>query len=267
LSGPLVYQVIGTTMPVVEITLEPGQRIYAETGALGWMTEEIQMKTVIQGTPWAMLGRAVSGMTPLVSQFACEETAGVVAFTSRVPGQIVPIMVDREHEYILQSGTFLAAQESVSVGAFFNQNLGAILFGGEGFILQRLRGQGVVFAKIDGEVVEYDLAPGQVLLVDPGSIAMFESGVSFSIRRVRGIANMLFAEGLFLAELRGPGHIFLQTMPFEKLVSAIMLRVAASGGRGGAAAGAAGSIANGIMGGLGGGDIGGALGGILGGLG
>src|SRR4030095_2270320 len=108
-SGPPVSPGIGAPVPVVEITREPGQRIYAETGALGWMTEDVQMKTVIQGSPWAMLGRAVSGMTPLGSQFGCEESKGVVAFTPRVPGQIVPIMVDREHEYILQSGTFLAA--------------------------------------------------------------------------------------------------------------------------------------------------------------
>jgi len=238
LSGPLQYKVVGTTMPVIEVTLEPGQRVYAETGSLGWMTESVSMATVVQGSPWAMLGRAVSGMTPLVTQFETTVEAGVVAFTSRVPGQILPVEVSMGREYILQSGAFLAAQESVMVGPFFNQNIGAILFGGEGFILQKLRGSGVVFVKIDGEVAEYELEPRQVLLVDPGSVAFFEAAVNFSIRRVHGVSNILFSQGLFLAELRGPGRVWLQTMPFAKLVGAIAGRLAESGVRmGGVGAG------------------------------
>src|SRR5207249_1475081 len=108
LSGPLQYQVVGSVMPVVEVSLQPGQRVYAETGSLGWMTDTVTMQTVVQGSPWAMLGRAVSGMTPLVTQFIAGPEAGVVAFTSRVPGQILPVDVSREHEYIIQSGAFLA---------------------------------------------------------------------------------------------------------------------------------------------------------------
>jgi uncharacterized protein (TIGR00266 family) len=261
LAGPLSYQVVGTTMPIVEVTLDPGQKIYAETGSLGWMTDDVQMNTVIQGSPWAMLGRAVSGMTPLVTQFTSPNTTGIVAFTTRVPGQIMPLNVDREHEYVMQSGSFLVAQESVSVTAFFHMKLGAVLFGGEGFILQKLRGQGTVFVKIDGEVVEYELAPGQVLLADPGTVAVFESTVGFSIRRVRGITNILFSEGLFLAELRGPGHVYLQTMPFEKLVAQIQTRIAQNTAGSGAVLG---SAARAIDGGLGGG-LGDVVGGLLGG--
>lgn len=250
LSGPLKYEVVGSVMPLVEINLEPGQKVYAETHALGWMTDTVTMQTVVQGSPWSMLGRAVSGMTPLVTQFSATAQPGVVAFTSRVPGEILAVEVSREKEYVLQSGSFLAAQESVSVGAFFNQNLGAALFGGEGFILQKLHGRGIVFVKIDGEVAQYELVDGQVLLVDPGSVAFFESSVRFSIRRVPGVANVLFGQGLFLAELRGPGNVWLQTMPFAKLVGAIAARLAESGvkiaGAGSAASGLGGALGEGV---------------------
>jgi len=199
-----------------------------------------------------MLGRAVSGMTPLVTQFIAGPEAGVVAFTSRVPGQILPVDVSREHEYIIQSGAFLAPQESVTVWPFFHQDLGAVLFGGEGFILQKLHGNGDVFVKIDGEVAQYELQPGQVVLVHPGHVALFEEGVGFSIRRVPGIANVLFSQGLFLAELRGPGMVWLQTMPFAKLVGAIAARLAETGAKGSIAGAGVAGAASAMESGLGG---------------
>jgi uncharacterized protein (TIGR00266 family) len=265
LSGPIAYQIVGTVMPAVEVSLDPGQKIVAQTGALGWMTDTINMNTVAAGSPWAMFGRMISGATPLVSEFSAGDQAGVVAFTPRVPGKIVALQVDGTHDYALQSGSFLAAQDSVTVSPRFQQNLGTMFFGGEGFVLQRIHGNGLVFAQIDGEVVQYELAPRQTLLAEPGSVALFDSGVGFSIRRVKGIKNILFSEGLFLAELRGPGNVWLQTLPFARLVSQIASRIQVD-----ARGGGAGAVASGMSQVLGAVDptgIGGALGTVLGNLG
>jgi uncharacterized protein (TIGR00266 family) len=252
LAGPFVYKIIGTTMPALEIALEPGQSVYAQTGRLGWMTESVQMSTVLAASPWAMLGRVVSGMTPLVAQFAATLEPGVVALTCRLPGHILPLDVALDRSYILQSGAFMAAQDSVTVSPYFNRNLGAAFFGGEGFILQRLHGAGMAFAQIDGELVQRELAPMEVLLVDPGSVAVFESSVGFSLRLVKGISNILFNEGLFLAELRGPGTIWLQTMPFSNLVGSIAAQLPTLRGGGSPQTQVAGSIGNIIGGVLGG---------------
>ena len=251
LAGPFTYKVLGTTMPALEVALEPGQSVYAQTGRLGWMTESVQMSTVLAASPWAMLGRVASGMTPLVAQFSAPTESGVVALTCRLPGHILPLEVGGDRSYILQSGAFLAAQDSVTVSAYFNRNLGAAFFGGEGFILQRLYGAGMAFAQIDGELVQRELAPMEALLVDPGSIAVFESSVGFSLRMVKGISNILFNEGLFLAELRGPGIVWLQTMPFSNLVGTIAAHLPAvrGGGNTSAQAQVAGSIGN-ILGGV-----------------
>ena len=155
LSGPVAYSIVGTSMPAVEITLEPGQSIYAETGSLGWMTESVEMRTVVAGSPWAMLGRTISGMSALVAEFAATDQAGMVALTSRLPGRIVPLEVRADRGYVLQNGSFLAAQRSVTLNPYFQQNIGAIFFGGEGYVLQSVRGSGLVFAQIDGEVAQY----------------------------------------------------------------------------------------------------------------
>ena len=221
LHGPLTYRVLGTSLPALELTLGPGQRVYAETGSLGWMSDEVQMHTPVASSPWAMLGRAASGMTPLVTEFSAEGGPGLLALTTRTPGSILPLNVDAEHSYVLQRGAFLAAQSSVTLAPYFQQNLGTIFFGGEGFVLQHVSGSGQVFAQVDGEVAEYRLETGRSLRVDPGSIAVFESSVDFHLRRVQGVANVLFSEGLFLAELRGPGTVWLQTLPFARLMSRI----------------------------------------------
>ena len=160
-------------------------------------------------------------MSPLVSEFSVEDEPGLVAFTVRVPGRIVPLQVSAERGYVLQSGSFLAAQRGVNVGPYFQQNLGAIFFGGEGYVLQSVRGTGLLFAAIDGEIAQYELEAGRTLLVDPGSVAVFESSVRFGLRRVQGISNVLFSQGMFLAELTGPGHVWLQTMPFARLAGTL----------------------------------------------
>jgi uncharacterized protein (AIM24 family) len=226
LVGPIAYQLIGTLMPALEMSLEPGQGVYAQTHCLGWMTEHVQMRTLARGSPWALLGRVASGMTMLVSHFRAPTTPGIVAFTPHLPGRIMPVELSPGADYVLQPGAFLAAQDSVSLHPFFNRNIGAGLFGGEGFILQRLSGHGVAFVQIGGEAVEYELPAGEVLLVDPGSIALFDATVRFSVRMVRGITNIMFNQGLFLGELRGPGRVWVETMPMSRLMAAISSRIA-----------------------------------------
>lgn len=224
-GGPLRYQVIGSVMPALEITLEPGQRVYARTDSLGWMTEPIEMRTVLPDSPWALVGRLVSGMTPAVTEYIARDAPGVVAFTAEIPGAIVPLEVSYDRAFVVQKGAFLAAQDTVSVNPYFNQDLGATFLGGEGYVLQRLSGAGTAFAEVDGEAVQYELQPGQTLRVEPGHVAVFEASVSFSIQMVRGVRNVVFGEGLFLAQLRGPGRVWLQTMPLAQLAAALAARL------------------------------------------
>lgn len=221
LHGPLAYRILGTSLPALELTLGAGQRVYAETRSLGWMSDEVQMQTPVANSPWAMLGRAASGMTPLITEFFVENGQGLLALTTRTPGSILPLSVDSDRSYVLQRGAFLAAQTSVTLAPSFQQNLGTIFFGGEGFVLQHVSGSGQVFAQIDGEVAEHQLEPGKSLWVDPGSIAVFELSVDFRLSRVEGVANVLFSQGLFLAELRGSGSVWLQTLPFARLMATI----------------------------------------------
>ena len=229
LIGPLTHQVIGSIMPAVEISLQPGQRVYAQTHCLGWMSEHIEMRTLPRGSAWRLLGRVASGMTLLVSQFQAPTKPGVVAFTPQLPGRILSLDLSPGHTYILQPGAFLAAQDSVSLHAFFTRNIGAGLFGGEGFILQRLSGHGLAFLQIGGEMVEYDLPAGEVLLVDPGTVAAFEDTVRFSVRMMKGISNIMFSQGMFLAELRGPGRVWVETMPMSRLIAALSARMPLGG--------------------------------------
>jgi uncharacterized protein (TIGR00266 family) len=230
LIGPLAYRTVGSLMPALTIDLSPGQRVYGQTSCLGWMTESVEMRTLAKGSPWALLGRAASGMTILVSEFSAPVQPGLVAFTVHIPGTIMPLDISPGKSYILQPGAFLAAQDSVTLHAFFTRNIGAGLFGGEGFILQRLSGHGTAFLQVGGEPVEYDLPAGEVLLVDPGTIAAFESTVRFSVRMVKGIANIVFNQGLFLAELRGPGRVWVETMSVSRLVATITERMGAPAG-------------------------------------
>src|SRR5262249_38399423 len=127
-AGPLAYRAVGTPMPALEVVLAPGQRVYAQTGRGGSVSDAVQMNTALSASPWAMFGRLVSGMTPLVSEFSAPERSGLVAFTTRLPGAVRPVEVGAERSYVLQAGSFLAAQDSVAVSAFFNQNLGAGFF-------------------------------------------------------------------------------------------------------------------------------------------
>ncbi len=217
------YKIIGSTLQAVILELDPGETVYSESGGMAWMSANITMKTSTRGGGLGgMLKRAVSGESLFLVEYTSEGGKGFVSFASDFPGKIVPVSLAQGQEMICQKQAFLCAEKSVGLDIHFRRKLGAGLFGGEGFILQKLTGPGVAFVCLDGEIVEYTLAPGQTLKVDTGHIAMYEPTVSFDVEMMRGFSNILFGgEGLFLAVLRGPGRVWLQTMPTQNLAKAV----------------------------------------------
>ncbi len=222
------YQIVGTTMQAVIIQLEPGQTIFSETGGMAWMSGNMIMNTNAGGGGGlgsmlgGMLKRAVSGESLFIVDYTVQGGRGLVSFASEFPGKIIPLHLGPGQSMIMQRDAFMCAEKTVSLEMHFRRNLGSGIFGGEGFIMQRVTGPGVAFAELDGEIVEYTLEPGQVLKVDTGHVAMFEPTVQFDIEMVRGFRNILFGgEGLFLATLRGPGRVWLQTMPAMNLAKKI----------------------------------------------
>jgi len=218
------YKIIGSTLQTVILELDPGETIYSESGGMAWMSRNIQMKTTTRGGGIGdMFKRALSGESFFLVEFTAESQKGVVAFAADFPGKILAVSLAQGQELICQKQAFLCAEKTVKLDIHFQRRLGAGLFGGEGFILQKLTGPGVAFVSLDGEIVEYTLSPGEVLKVDTGHVGMYEPSVSFDIEVVPGFRNILFGgEGLFLATLRGPGRVWLQTMPTQNLAKAIL---------------------------------------------
>lgn len=212
------YHILGTVQQTLAVELQPGQTVYSDTGAMSWMTNTVTMNTKASGGLGGMLKRAVSGASAFIIDFAVSGGPGQVAFTTDFPGKILAIELDPNQSIIMHKHTFLCAEHSVNLDIFFTRKLGAGLFAGEGFILQKLTGPGVAFAELDGDAIEYHLQPGQVMKIEPGHVAMFESTVSFDIEMIKGLANIfLGGEGLFLATLKGPGRIWLHSMTESKM--------------------------------------------------
>ncbi|MFZ6026320.1 MAG: TIGR00266 family protein [Chloroflexota bacterium] len=218
------YKIIGTTLQAVVMELDPGETVYSESGGMAWMTANIDMKTSGRGGGiGGALARAVSGESLFLVEYTSQRGKGMIAFASDFPGKIVPLHLAAGQEMICQKTAFLCAEKTAGLSIHFRKRLGAGLFGGEGFILQKISGPGVAFVCLDGEIMEYTLGPNQVLKVDTGHVAMYEPSVSFDIEMVKGLTNIFFGgEGLFLATLRGPGRVWLQTMPTSNLAKAIM---------------------------------------------
>ncbi len=216
----LNYQVIGTTLQAVVIELPVGQQVFSERGGMSWMSANINMQTNMEGGLGGAFKRMFSGESLFMVTFTASGSTGLVAFASEFPGKVVPIHLGPGQELICQKDSFMCAERSVSLDIHFRRKLGSGFFGGEGFILQRVSGPGLAFFELDGEIVEYTLQSGQMLKVDTGHVAMFEPTVDFDIEMVRGFKNILFGgEGLFLSTLRGPGRVWLQTMPALNLAN------------------------------------------------
>ena len=216
------YEIKGGSFPIVICTLQKGETLKNETGAMAFMTSGMKMDTSTGGGLLKGLGRALSGDTIFLNYFTAEADNEQVGFSSCSPGKIMAIELNGSNTIIGQKNAFLAAENDVDIDIFFKKSLGAGIFGGEGFILQKFSGNGTVFLEIDGEVIEKTLAPGEKLLLDPGHVAAMEETVGFDVERVKGAKNILFGEGLFFSRLTGPGKVWIQTMPISKLAEAII---------------------------------------------
>ena len=216
------YEILGESLPVVVCELEAGESLYSEAGAMSWMSPSMKMQTTSKGGIGKAFGRMFSGESMFLNKYTALQS-GKIAFASSMPGSIKKVDISPGNEKIIQKRAFLASTEDVENSIYFNKNLKTGFFGGEGFIMQKLSGQGMAFIEIDGSVIEYDLAHGEELLVDNGYIAMMDATCSFDVVTISGAKNIFFGgEGLFLAKVTGPGKIMLQTMPIYELAGRIL---------------------------------------------
>ncbi len=212
------YEINGTLLQSVDVYLSQGESMYTESGGMAWMRGDIEMKTGTKGGLMAGLGRKLAGESLFMTTYTCHGGEGMIVFTPEAPGKVLAFQLQAGQSLICQKDAFMCAESSVKLEMHFRKKLGAGLFGGEGFILQKITGPGTVFLEIPGEVRDYTLAAGDAMQVDPGHIAVFEPTVSYDISTVKGVANVLFSgEGLFLARLTGPGRIWLQSLPLSNL--------------------------------------------------
>ncbi len=217
------YEIVGSTLQTLDIYLDAGESVYTESGGMAWMRGDIEMSTSTKGGLLKGLTRSLSGESLFLTTYACKSGESVVTFTPEAPGSIVPVELAAGQSRICQKDAFMVAEDSVTLEVHFRKKLGSGLFGGEGFILQKVTGPGTAWVEIAGEVREYELQAGEIMKVDPGHIAMYEPSVDYDIARVKGMKNILFGgEGLFLATLRGPGKIWLQSLPLANLASKLL---------------------------------------------
>lgn len=219
------YEIIGDTVPAVEVTLNSGESMFTQSGGMIWQTEGINMSTNARGGLARSLGRMFTGESIFMANYTAVRDGAQIAFGSTVPGKVVPVDIGRS-ELICQKGAFLCAEQSVDLKVAFTKKFSAGLFGGEGFILQRLFGCGYAFLEVDGDMVERTLAPGEVIKVDTGNVVAFETSVNYEIETVKGLGNIfLGGEGLFITRLTGPGRIILQTQNFNDFSARIIARM------------------------------------------
>lgn len=212
------YYITGEVMQTLDIRLRAGESVFTESGGMAWMTGDIEMTTDTRGGLLKGLGRSLAGESLFMTTYKCGSGSGMVVFTPESPGKILPFELAPGQSLICQKDAFMCASDTAKLEMHFRKRLGAGLFGGEGFILQKVTGPGMVFLEIAGEMRDYVLGSGQVMKVDPGHIALYEPTVDYDIQRVKGVKNILFGgEGLFLATLKGPGKIWLQSMPLSNL--------------------------------------------------
>lgn len=216
------YEIKGDNLPVVICELEKGESIYTERGGMSWMSPNMEMNTSTGGGLGKALGRMFSGDSIFQNVYTAKGGPGMIAFASSFPGSIQAFEITPGREIILQKRSFLAAEMGVKLDVVFHKKAASGLFGGEGFILQKVSGNGTVFTEVDGYAIQYDLKPGQQLVIDSGHLAAMEASVGYDIQQVKGAKNIVFGgEGLFNTVLTGPGKVWLQTMPASNVAQAI----------------------------------------------
>ena len=216
------YKVEGTPLPVVVCQLQNGETMITERGSMSWMSPNMRMETGGTGGLGRAFGRMFAGEALFQNRYTAQGGPGMIAFASSLPGEIRAFEVGPARDIIVQKKGFLAATAGVDVSVHFQKKLGSGFFGGEGFIMQKISGRGIAFIEIDGHAVEYDLKPGQQIIVDTGNLAMADPTCAIDVQTVKGAKNIFFGgEGLFHTVVTGPGRITLQTMPFSSFVSTI----------------------------------------------
>ncbi len=206
------YKLFGDKLPAVTIEFNAGESIYTQSGGMTWMTDNFDMSTNVRGGLMKGLGRMLTGESLFMATYTAKQNGAEMTLASTFPGTIMVLELDGTKEYIAQKSAFLCATQGVELSTHVNK-VGAGLFGGEGFIMQRYTGRGLVFLELDGTIVEKDLAPGERLKIDTGNLALMESRVQYDVETVKGFTNVLFGgEGLFLSVVTGPGKVWLQSV-------------------------------------------------------
>jgi len=215
------YQIIGEPMPAVICDVENGETLVCEAGAMSWMSPNMQMETTGGGVG-KVFGRMFSGENMFQNRYTAQNGPGMIAFASSFPGSIRAVEITPSHSVIIQKRAFLACTEGVDLSVHFQKKLGTGLFGGEGFIMQKLSGSGLAFVEFDGSVVEYELGAGEQMVIETGNLAMMDETVKMDVQQVKGVKNVLLGgESLFNTIVTGPGRILIQTMPVTSFVSNI----------------------------------------------
>jgi len=217
------YKVIGEPMPVVQCDLQTGEALKSESGSMVWMTPNMKMETNAGGGIGKAFGRVFSGESMFQNIYTAEGGPGMITFGSSFTGSIRAIDISQGHSIVCQKSSFLASEMGVELSVFFQKKLGVGFMGGEGFIMQKLSGNGIVFLEIDGYAVEYELAARQSMILDTGYLVFMDETCSLDIEKIKGVKNMLFGgEGLFNTKVTGPGRIVLQTMPIVKVAQSLI---------------------------------------------
>ena len=218
------FRLVGTTVPAVEVYFEQaGEEMITQSGGMSWMSDGISMTSDTNGGFMSGLGRMFAGESLFMARYRAQQAGTTIAFASTVPGSIIPIkMKDHPNGLICQKGAFLCSQSTVNLEVAFSRKFSSGLFGGEGFILEKLSGNGTAFLEVDGDVVEKELKSGEVIKVDTGNIVAFQDGMSYDVEMVQGFKNILFGgEGLFLTKITGPGKVILQTQNIKEFAGAL----------------------------------------------
>lgn len=216
------YEIKGENLPVVICKLDANEKMITERGSMAWMSPNMRMETTANGGAGKALGRMFAGDSLFQNIYTAQGGPGIIAFASSFPGEIRPFQVSAGQEYILQKRSFLASEAGVNLSVYFHKKFASGLFGGEGFILQKVSGNGIVFTEFDGSVMEYELGAGQKIIVDTGNLAAMSATCSMDIQTVPGLKNKVFGgEGFFNTVVTGPGHVWLQSMPISSVANAL----------------------------------------------
>ena len=215
------YSIEGTPLPVAICEVDAGETMITERGAMSWMSPNMKMETQGGGIG-KMFGRMLNGESMFLNLYTAQGGPGTIAFASSFPGNILAFDITPNNPIICQKSAFLASTQSVELSVFFQKRVASALFGGEGFIMQKLSGNGTAFVELDGSIKEYTLQPGQSIIVDTGYLAAMDATCSIEIQSVPGLKNMMFGgEGIFNTVVKGPGKVYLQTMPICQMAGTL----------------------------------------------